>query len=148
MELRVKHIIICLFTCGLSRAVHLEVVQDPSVETFLQAFRRFAARKSLPRLLLSDNASTYVSAAKELQQLFTSHKLEESLSTKDVQWRFIPKRAPWYSGFWERLIGLTDCTQESTGEIIYYIRGITDISSRNRSSLERLSIDLFASRHE
>ena len=47
---------ICLFTCGLSRAVHLEVVQDLSVETFLQAFRRFAARKSLPHLLLSDNA--------------------------------------------------------------------------------------------
>ena len=98
---------ICLFTCGLSRAVHLEVVQDLSVETFLQALRRFAARKSLPRLLLSDNASTYVSAAKELQQLFTSHKLEESLSTKGIQWRFIPKRAPWYGGFGERLIGLT-----------------------------------------
>ena len=93
---------ICLFTCGLSRAVHLKVVQDLSVETFLQAFRRFAARKSLPRLLLSDNASTYVSAAKELQQLFTSHKLEESLSTKGVQWRFIPKRAPWYGAQWYR----------------------------------------------
>ena len=98
---------ICLFTCGLSRAVHLEVVQDLDVETFLQAFRRFAARKSLPRVLLSDNASTYVSAAKELQQLFTSHKLEEFLTSKDIQWKFIPKHAPWYGGFWERLIGLT-----------------------------------------
>ena len=97
---------ICLFTCGLSRAVHLEVVQDISVETFLQAFRRFAARKSLPHLLISDNISTYVSAAKELQQLFTS---QESLSTKGIQWIFIPKRvrASWYGSFWERLIGLT-----------------------------------------
>ena len=63
---------ICLFTCGLSRAFHLEVVRDLSVDTFMQAFCKFAARKSLPRLLLSDNASTYVSAAKELEQLFSS----------------------------------------------------------------------------
>ena len=28
---------ICLFTCGVTRAVHLEVVEDLSVETFLQA---------------------------------------------------------------------------------------------------------------
>ena len=98
---------ICLFTCGLSRAIHLEVVRDLSVDTFMQAFRRFAARKSLPRLLLSDNASTYVSAAKELEQLFSSDKLEESLSTRGVQWKFIPVRAPWYGGFWEHLIGMT-----------------------------------------
>ena len=61
----------------------------------------------MPRLLLSDNASTYVSAAKELEQLFSSDKLEESLSTRGVQWKFIPKRAPWYGGFWECLIGMT-----------------------------------------
>ena len=82
-------------------------MRDLSVDTFMQAFRRFAARKSLPRLLISDNASTYVSAAKELEQLFSSDKLEESLRTRGVQWKFIPKRAPWYGGFWERLIGMT-----------------------------------------
>ena len=49
---------ICLFTCGLSRAFYLEAVRDLSVGTFMLAFRRLAARKSLPRLLLSDNAST------------------------------------------------------------------------------------------
>jgi len=30
---------ICLFTCGLSRIVHLEVACDLSVQTFLRAFR-------------------------------------------------------------------------------------------------------------
>ena len=60
---------ICLFTCASTRAVHLEVVTDLSEETFLQAFRRFAARRSLPRLVISDNASTYMSASKELSWL-------------------------------------------------------------------------------
>ena len=61
---------ICLFTCASTRAVHLEVVTDLSEETFLQAFHRFAARRSLPRLVISDNASTYMSVSKELNKLF------------------------------------------------------------------------------
>ncbi|XP_065918376.1 uncharacterized protein [Dysidea avara] len=48
-----------------------------------------------------------MSAAEELQQLFNSSLLTENLHRKGVMWRFIPKRAPWYGGFWERLIGLT-----------------------------------------
>ena len=82
---------ICLFTCGLSRAVHLEVVCDLSIETFLRAFRRFVSRKSLPpHMMISDNASMYVSASKELEQMFTSDKLEEGLSM-GVRWKCIPK---------------------------------------------------------
>ena len=57
--------------------------------------------------MLSDNASTYLSAAEELRQLFQSPSRKEFLSRKGVEWQFIPKRAPWYGGFWERLIGLS-----------------------------------------
>jgi len=60
---------ICLFTCATTRAVHLEVVTDLSIETFLLAFREFASCKSLPQMMMSDNASTYVSAAEELNKL-------------------------------------------------------------------------------
>ena len=47
---------ICLFMRAISRAVHLEVVTDLSVECFLEAFRRFSSGKSLPRRMISDNA--------------------------------------------------------------------------------------------
>ena len=57
---------ICLFTCAATRAIHLELVPDLSTETFLQAFGRFCSRKSLPRLMISDNATTYMSAANQL----------------------------------------------------------------------------------
>ncbi|XP_068705292.1 uncharacterized protein [Montipora foliosa] len=101
---------ICLFTCATTRAIHLEVVEDLTVEAFLLAFRRFASRNSLPRKLISDNASTFLSANNELKELFESHALEETLAREGVEWQFIPKRAPWYGGFWERLIGLTKST--------------------------------------
>ena len=57
--------------------------------------------------MLSDNASTFLAAADELHELFESDKIKESLQRQNVTWEFIPKRAPWYGGFWERLIGLT-----------------------------------------
>lgn len=101
---------ICLYTCATTRAIHLEVVNDLTVSMFLLSFRRFASRRSLPSIMVSDNASTYHSAAEELQQLFRSQELTHSLSKQGVQWRFIPKRAPWYGGWWERLIGLTKST--------------------------------------
>ena len=53
----------------LPMPVHLEVVTDLTEVIFLQAFQRLAAHKSPPRLVISDNASTYTSAAKELNKL-------------------------------------------------------------------------------
>ena len=63
---------ICLFICANIRAVHLEVVTDLSEENFMQTFRRFVNRKSFPQLMISDNASSYQLAAKELEKLFNS----------------------------------------------------------------------------
>ena len=98
---------LCLFTCATTRALHLEIVQDLSTETFLLAFRKFAARRSLPTVMVSDNASTYLSAADELQSLMQSPEVQRQLSRRGVTWKFIPKRAPWWGGFWERMVGLT-----------------------------------------
>ena len=101
---------ICLFTYASTRAVHLEVISDLSQESFLQAFRRFVSRRSLPVTMISDNATTYVSAASEIEQLIKSTTVQDTLQNRGTTWQFIPKRAPWYGGFWERLIGLTKTT--------------------------------------
>ena len=101
---------LCLFTCTISRAIHLEVVPDLTADSFLQAFRRFAGRRSVPKLLISDNSSTFTVAAEDLKNLFSSVEVSEALARKGVEWSFIPKHAPWFGGFWERLIGLTKST--------------------------------------
>ncbi|XP_074661993.1 uncharacterized protein LOC141914638 [Tubulanus polymorphus] len=98
---------IILFTCANTRAVHLEVVSDMSCATFLLAFRRFAARRSLPQKLISDNGSAFVAAAGEIKKLLDIHSVRKYMLEKNVEWVFIPKAAPWHGGFWERLVGLT-----------------------------------------
>ena len=57
--------------------------------------------------MISDNGSTYLSAADELRTLMELPEVKDELGKRGVSWQFIPKRAPWYGGFWERLIGLT-----------------------------------------
>jgi len=98
---------ICLFTCASARAIHLEIVTDLSAETFLLGFRQFAGCRSIPSVMLSDNASTYVAAMEELNKLFESDVIKEALGRQGVDCQFILKHAPWYGRFWERLIGLT-----------------------------------------
>ena len=101
---------ICLFTCANTRAIHLEVVNDLTEDSFLQGFRRFVSCRSLPVTMISDNASTYLAAANEIEQLVNSATVQDVLRNRGTTWKFIPKRAPWYGGFWERLIGLTKMT--------------------------------------
>jgi len=78
-----------------------------TAETFLLAFRKFAGWRSLPSIMISDNGSTYLSAAEELRLLMELREVREELGKRGVTWKFIPKRTPWYGGFWERLVGLT-----------------------------------------
>lgn len=98
---------LCLFTCASTRAVHLELVNNLSEPTFMLAFRRFASRRSLPKLLISDNALTFEAASREIKHLTNSNSVRESLSSTGTNWKFITKKAPWFGGFYERLIGLT-----------------------------------------
>ena len=72
----------------------MKVVTDLTEETFLLAFRRFAGRRSLLKLMISDNASAYQSAAEGLEKMFSLATLSEQLIKQGTTWQFIPKRAP------------------------------------------------------
>jgi len=87
--------------------MHLEVVTDLTVECFLQDFQCFSSRRSLPCLVLLDNASTFQPAAEELKTLLSLPSLTNTLAKSGVEWQFIPKRVPWFDGIWERLIRMT-----------------------------------------
>ena len=86
---------VLLFTCGVIRAVHLELVESLSTEQTLLALRRLAACRGLPRVIFSDNAKGFVASPQQLQKQF-GHVAPD--------WRFIAPRSPWWGGWWERLI--------------------------------------------
>ena len=48
-----------VFTCAVAQAIHLEIITDLTVECFLQVFHKFAGQKTLHKMLLLDNGSTF-----------------------------------------------------------------------------------------
>ena len=59
------------------------------------ALRKFCARRGLPSIIYSDNAKTFQATKGHLQKLYGANCPE---------WRFIVPRAPWWGGWWERLV--------------------------------------------
>lgn len=57
---------IALLSCSITRAFHLELVNDLATPTFICCLRRFCARRGTPAMIVSDNAKTFKSAAKLL----------------------------------------------------------------------------------
>ena len=90
----------------------------------------FASCKSQPKKMISGNASTFLSAAEELKSLFRSPSLHDSLSKQGAEWQFISKRAPWFSGFWEHLIGFTKTTLKKVlGRTYVSLAGLQTITT-------------------
>ena len=107
---------VCLHSCVATRAVHLELLRNLSTDTFLQSFRRFTARRGLPKKLISDSAKTFKAAAKEIERISRSYNVQRFLTNKGVAWDFIIEKAPWHGGFWERQIKTTKrCLKKTMG---------------------------------
>ncbi|GFX36549.1 integrase catalytic domain-containing protein [Trichonephila clavipes] len=101
-----KHYIV-LFTCAVTRAFHLELVNNLTTETFLLALRHFISRRGLCSKILTDNAKTFKKSELELKNLWkiiSDPTLEAFYPSHKIYWQFIIERAPWCGVFYERLI--------------------------------------------
>ncbi|XP_075253189.1 uncharacterized protein LOC142344990 [Convolutriloba macropyga] len=117
-----------IFTCLVTRAVHLETCPDLNTDTFLNAYRRFTCRRWQPILLYSDNGKTFVGASEELMKsvkALDKDKIYKALALVKTTWKFNPSYGPHLGGEWERLI-------ESAKRTLLIILGS-----------ERLSFDIF-----
>ena len=97
-----KKVFVILFADMVSRAVHLELLQDRTTESILMAFQRMCSSKSTPRYILSDNAGKFVRANKELDEvmkLISSQNARHLLNEKGIRWVYTPPLSPFHYGF-------------------------------------------------
>ena len=96
---------IVLFSCCVTRAVHVELVRDLVTTTFLNCFRKFCARRGTPRMVISDNGKTFKAANRVLHKLLSEKPIDEMFVARHILWKFNLERTPWWGGHFERMIG-------------------------------------------
>jgi len=87
-----RKVYILLFTCAVIRSVHLELVNDMTVKSFINAFRRFISRRGISAVIMSDNAKSFKRSAKELEKICTILKksgFQQMIAHNNIQWKFI-----------------------------------------------------------
>ncbi|XP_061170885.1 uncharacterized protein LOC133180358 [Saccostrea echinata] len=97
-----------LFTCMVSRAVHVELIEELSSASFINALRRFTAIWGPVQQFRSDRGTNFVGGTKELN--LDVHFIEKGpvanyLQSNKISWIFNPPHASHFGGVWERMIG-------------------------------------------
>ncbi len=97
-----------LFTCLAVRAIHIEVVQNLEADSFINALRRFIARRGKPDEMRSDNGTNFKGGNRELiesmREWNQSSKVHTFLLQHEMKWFFNPPAASHMGGVWERAI--------------------------------------------
>ena len=107
----------CIFTCLVTRAIHIEKLHSLDTDAFLNAFIRFVSRRGMPESVRSDNGTNFVGGERELVDCIAKwnddHRLADHLLLKDVKWIFNPPAA---SHGWS--VGALDqnCTSRSRSD--------------------------------
>ena len=94
-----------VFTCAVYRAVHLELTTSLSSEAFLGCLRRFISRRGRPSIIYTDNGTNFEGLRNALDRV-NWDTVRKSEFVHKIDWRFNPPSAPWWGGWWERLVGM------------------------------------------
>lgn len=98
-----------IFTCLTSRAVHIEVVEEMTSSSFINALRRFIAIRGPVNEFRSDRGTNFVAASKELKCEIIDVEdpvMKQYIDSQNIVWRFNPPHSSHMGGVWERMIGI------------------------------------------
>lgn len=102
---------VCVFVCLCTKAIHLELVGDLTTNCFLNALKRFIARRGFCNNIYSDNGTNFVGANNYLNEIYEKLALLQKdqlirnfLLESRVTWHFIPPRSPNFGGLWESAV--------------------------------------------
>lgn len=98
-----------MFTCLTTRGVHIEVIEDMSSSSFINALRRLIALRGNVKEIRSDRGTNFVGAADELGMNIINVEdktIHSCLKDANITWRFNAPHSSHMGGVWERMIGI------------------------------------------
>ena len=99
---------VAVFVCLRCRGIHVEVLEDMTSRTFINALARFHARRGGLRSLWSDNGTNLTGANRMLLEAWEEWRPAalDYMRKHGLTWTFAPPRCPTWGGAFERVIGL------------------------------------------
>ncbi|XP_068216787.1 uncharacterized protein [Palaemon carinicauda] len=99
-----------LFSCLVTRAVHIELIEEMSSSAFINAVRRFISLRGQVKIFRSDRGTNFIGAVDKLR--IDSINVEDGpfrkfLYNSGTTWIFNPPHSSHMGGAWERMIGIT-----------------------------------------
>ena len=94
----------CVFTCLMTRALHIEKLNNMDTDSFLNGLIRFGSRRGWPEKMWSDNGTNFVGGQSELSRTLKDiewKKIHNFCLRKEVNWSFNPPGASHMGGIWE-----------------------------------------------
>lgn len=97
-----------LFTCIVTRAVHVEIIESMSASALINALRRLEAIRGKVKIYRSDRGTNFVGATDDLKIDAVNVKdgaIKQHMYNTGTEWIFNPPHASHFGGVWERMIG-------------------------------------------
>jgi hypothetical protein len=114
-----------LFTCLSTRAIHIEVIEELSSSSFINALRRFISLRGSVKEIRSDRGTNVVGSVDHLD--INCINVEDGpvhnfLEGKQTVWIFNSPHSSHMGGVWERMIGIArrilDSMKDLTHEVL------------------------------
>ena len=140
-------------------------MSDLTTDAFIATLRRFIARRGKPSLIVSDHGTNFVGALQELKTLAeflkqqkTQGLISKFCSSQNIDWKFIPERAPNFGGLWEaavksmkihlrRIISDIKLTFEELSTVLTQVEACFNSRPLIPTSLDYVGIDFLTPGH-
>jgi len=85
---------------------------------------------------MSDNAKTSKHCSKEIAKITRAEEVRRHLTNKQIEWRIIVEKAPWWGGYWERLVqSVKRCLRKTIGRSSLKFEELATILTEVESTL-------------
>uniref|UniRef100_A0A8R1EGN5 Integrase catalytic domain-containing protein n=1 Tax=Caenorhabditis japonica TaxID=281687 RepID=A0A8R1EGN5_CAEJA len=102
--------LVLVYTCLVTRGARLELVPDATTERYIESLGIVFSRSGIPKVMYSDNATTFQLGEKLLNEDIAGEEPSESLTSfladREIEFLKITPLSPWQGGVYERIVGL------------------------------------------
>lgn len=114
-----------LFCCMSSRAIHVELANTLSTESFILAYQRFTSIRGHPQKVWSDPGTNFIGAKPILQEMYAYLRQQDKFSLEEYAakngtdwiWKILPADSPHRNGAAEAAVKIIKRAFQSLGRV-------------------------------